>query len=312
MNAALLKSGHCQLFEPVDEKTVLKYKTEVKSEMSCKWLPVPGRAVKPILLVFFVLVLVLPAMADTTNEERDLSSFFGKYSGAFVILDAAHGHWLRHHPDLCRKRVTPCSTFKIPNSLISLETGVASDADFSLPWDGTRYPIEPWNRDQTLRSAFAVSCLWFYQELARRVGSQRMNEWVAKIHYGNCDLSGGVTHFWLSSSLTISPDEQVDFLRRLHTRQLPFSTRSVDIVLDIMTVLRRGQTVYRGKTGTAGDPVKQMATQGWWVGSVCTPKGDYYFATCITGGDNPSGRTARQITENILEDLKVLTSSTEP
>lgn len=266
------------------------------------------RTVKSTLLIWFLLALVFPAMAESTNEERDLSSFFGNYSGAFVLLDAAHGHWLRYHPGLCRQRVTPCSTFKIPNSLISLETGVANGPDFSLPWDGTRYPIDSWNHDQTLRSAFSVSCLWFYQELARRVGRQRMNEFVTRIHYGNGDTSGGITNFWLSSSLTISPDEQVDFLRRLHARQLPFSARSVDILLDIMTVSRQGQIVYRGKTGTAGDPVKQIATRGWWVGSVSTPKGDYFFATCITGGDNPSGRTARQITEAILASLKILSA----
>ena len=73
-----------------------------------------------------------------------------------------------------------------------------------------------------------------------------------------------------------------------------------------MTVSQQGQTVYRGKTGTAGDLVKQIATQGWWVGSVCSPQGSYCFATCITGGDNPSGRTAREITEAILADLKIL------
>ncbi len=263
-------------------------------------------AVRSTLLIWFLLAAAFSVRAETTNEERDFSSFFGNYSGAFVLLDAAHGHWVRYHPDLCRKRVTPCSTFKIPNSLISLETGVASGPEFSLPWDGTRYPIEPWNRDQTMRSAFSVSCLWFYQELARRVGIQRMDAFVSKIHYGNGDTSGGITNFWLSSSLAISPDEQVDFLRRLHARQLPFSARTVDAVLDIMTVSRQGQTVYRGKTGTAGDPVRQIATQGWWVGSVSTPKGDYFFATCITGGDNPSGRTAREVTEAILINLKIL------
>ena len=89
-------------------------------------------------------------------------------------------------------------------TLISLETGVASGPDFSLPWNGTQYPIEPWNRDQTLRSAFSVSCLWFYQELARRVGSQRMNEFVTKIRYGNCDTSGGITNFATSGFETIN------------------------------------------------------------------------------------------------------------
>jgi beta-lactamase class D/lysophospholipase L1-like esterase len=240
---------------------------------------------------------------------NDLSLYFGNYSGAFVLLNASTGEHLRYNPDLCSKRMSPCSTFKIPNSLISLETDVANSTDFSLKWDSTKFPIEAWNKDQTLRSAFSVSCVWYYQELARRIGNERMDEFVKKIQYGNCDTSGGITNFWLSSTLAISHDEQVDFLSRLHNHKLPFSARTVDIVLDIMTVSRQGDTIYRGKTGTAGDPVKGIATQGWWVGSVCGPNGDYYFATCITGGDNPSGKTARQITESILADLKLLSAN---
>jgi len=241
-----------------------------------------------------------------SEKKRDLSSYFGNYSGAFVLLDSSNDKWLRYNPDLCKKRMSPCSTFKIPNSLISLETGVAEDPEFVLKWDGSKQPIEVWNKDQTMRSAFSVSCLWYYQELAKRIGSERMNEFITKIGYGNCDISGGITKFWLSSTLAISPDEQVDFLRCLHTGKLPFSRRSVDTVLDIMTVSKYGDTIYRGKTGTAGDPVKGIAAQGWWVGSICSPKADYYFATCISGGENPSGKTARQITESILTDLKLL------
>ena len=104
-----------------------------------------------------------------------------------------------------------------------------------------------------------------------------MDHWVKAIHYGNEDISGGLTNFWLSSSLAISPDEQVDFLRRLHTRTLPFSTRSIDAVLDVITISKAGGVTYRGKTGTAGDAVKQIATAGWWVGSLSGGKGDYYL-----------------------------------
>jgi beta-lactamase class D/lysophospholipase L1-like esterase len=237
---------------------------------------------------------------------NDLSSHFGNYSGAFVLLNASTGEHIRYNPDLCSKRMSPCSTFKIPNSLIALETCVADSADFSLKWDGKVYPIEAWNKDQTLRSAFSVSCVWYYQELAKLIGVERVNDYLNKIQYGNCDTSGGVTNFWLSSTLAISPDEQVVFLNRLYNHKLPFSSRTVDIVLDIMTVSKQGDIIYRGKTGTAGDAATDKATQGWWIGSINSPKGDYYFATCITGGDNPSGRTARQITESILTDLKLL------
>jgi len=168
--------------------------------------------------------------------ERDLTAEFGSYSGAFTLYDEAQQRWLRYQPEQCRIRSSPCSTFKILNSLIALETGVASGADFTLPWDGTRRSIASWNQNQTLRSAFSSSCVWYYQALATRIGLERYHQIIPKVGYGNNDLKGGVTQFWLQSSLTISPDEQVDFLRRLHARRLPFAAKSVDTVLDIMTL----------------------------------------------------------------------------
>ena len=47
----------------------------------------------------------------------------------------------------------PASTFKIPNSLIALETGVVADPDKEVfKWDGVKRSIEPWNKDHTLRT----------------------------------------------------------------------------------------------------------------------------------------------------------------
>lgn len=254
--------------------------------------------------------LVMRAACAPTAEERDFSDRFGAYSGAFVVLNGARDHWVRYHPERCRQRVSPMSTFKVLNALISLECGVATGPEFTLPWDGVRRSLETWNRDQTLRSAFSGSCVWYFQALAERVGAARMQKWVTAAHYGNMDTSGGLTRFWLESSLKISPDEQVDFLRRLHARQLPFAAHPVDVALDLMTVSKEGATIYRGKTGTAfsGDKAS-AASMGWWVGSVTTGAGGYYFATNITGGDNPSGQTARKITEAILRDLKILPPS---
>jgi beta-lactamase class D len=257
-----------------------------------------------LLLAFLAFALV--ARAETRNETRDFSAYFGAHSAAFVLYDAAQDRWIRHRPDLCRERFSPCSTFKIPNSLIALETGVADGPDFKLSWDGTKHPIPDWNRDHTLRSAYSVSCVWFYQELARRAGPKRMDEWIAKFDYGNRDTSGGPATFWLASSLKISPDEQVKFLHRLQTRRLPVSDKALDTLLDIIIASREGQLVYRGKTGTAGDPVKGIATEGWWVGSISTSQGDHFFATHLTGGENPSGRQARRLTESLLRDLNLL------
>src|SRR3977135_746217 len=80
----------------------------------------------------------------------------------------------------------PASTFKIPNSLIALETGVVGDPDKDVfPWDGVVRSIEAWNRDHTMRSAIAASAVPVYQEIARRIGAERMQKYVDLFEYGN-------------------------------------------------------------------------------------------------------------------------------
>jgi len=93
------------------------------------------------------------------------------------------------------------------------------DSEFVIPWDSKKYPAQDslmpeWNRDHTLRSAIKYSVVWYYSELAKRVGESRMKEWVTKLGYGNKDISGGIGRFWLRSSLLISADEQIEFLNQ--------------------------------------------------------------------------------------------------
>ena len=101
---------------------------------------------------------------------QDLGAHFPGFRAAFVLRDVTGGRTVRHDPARAGTRTGPCSTFKIPNSLIGLETGVIKDASYVLKWDGVRRPREEWNRDHDLRSAMRYSVVWYYQELARRVG----------------------------------------------------------------------------------------------------------------------------------------------
>ena len=255
----------------------------------------------PLTLILTLgCLLIRPTAADEAPEAR-LAKLFAGHQGAFVMLDVSRGTFTRFNPDRCRERFSSCSTFKIPNSLFGLETGVIPDAEYRMRWDGTKHPIEPWNRDHTLRTAIADSVVWYYQKLAAMVGMDRMAKHVRALRYGNQDLSGGLTRFWLESSLKISPEEQVEFLRRLHLRELPFSPRSMENVSEIMKLGETEKGVLRGKTGTAGDPRAGIATHGWFVGSVTRGGSAHVFATHIAGGENPSGRTARRITEEILK-----------
>ncbi|MBR1166713.1 class D beta-lactamase [Bradyrhizobium liaoningense] len=160
----------------------------------------------------------------------------------------------------------PASTFKIPNSLIALESGVVTDPDKDVfPWDGVKRPIEAWNKDHTLRSAILVSAVPVYQEIARRIGEVRMQQYVDAFDYGNRDIGGGIDQFWLTGALRIDPIEQVDFVDRLRRRALPISKRSQDLVCDILPATKVGNSVIRAKSGLLGAE-RGEPSLGWMVG----------------------------------------------
>jgi beta-lactamase class D len=160
----------------------------------------------------------------------------------------------------------PASTFKIPNSIIALETGVVTDPDKDVfKWDGVVRSIEAWNKDHTLRSAIAVSAVPVYQEIARRIGQERMQKYVDLFEYGNRDIGGGIDQFWLTGDLRIDPVQQVDFVDRLRRGVLPVSKRSQDLVRDILPVAKVGDSIIRAKSGLLGAEAGKPQL-GWMVG----------------------------------------------
>ncbi len=118
-------------------------------------------------------------------------------------------------------------------------------------WDGVTRSIEPWNRDHTLRSAIAASVVPVYQEIARKIGPERMQKYLDMFDYGNRKIGGGIDQFWLTGDLRIDPMQQIDFVDRLRRGALPVSKRSQDLVRDIMPVTKVGNATIRAKTGLA-------------------------------------------------------------
>ena len=240
------------------------------------------------------------ATAIPASEVRpELKSNFQGFTGAFVLYDLNLKRYIRYNPERCAERFIPASTFKIMNSLIGLETGIIPDADYVIKWDGTKYDIPAWNQDHTLRTAIQNSVVWYYQELARRVGEKKMQEYVDAAHYGNQDISGKIDTFWLEGGLRISAEEQVEFLKRLYKGELPLSQRSMNIVKEILVLEKTETYQLSGKTGSG-----QRITphESWFVGYLETKGNVYFFATNIEGSDG-SGDKAREIAQNILQNL---------
>jgi beta-lactamase class D len=237
---------------------------------------------------------------------RDLSHHFRPFGveGSFVLYDGATGTWVVHEPERAERGFVPASTFKIPNTLIALETGVIGGVDETISWDGVRREVEAWNRDHTLATAFPASAVWFYQEIARRVGEARMRAWVERLGYGNRSVEGGLDLFWLTGELRISALEQVEFLRRVHDGHLPVSERSLDALREIMHVEERDGAVLRGKTGWGRLDGRQY---GWLVGWVEREGGTAFFALQLDTADPsfPMIRARDAIVRGVLAELEV-------
>ncbi len=240
-------------------------------------------------------------IAPTSQVRPELEKDFQGFKGAFVLYDLKDNRYVRYNPERCTERFIPASTFKIMNSLIGLETGVIPDADYVIKWDGAQNDIPAWNQDHTLRTAIQNSVVWYYQELARRVGEKRMQEHVDAVHYGNQDISGKIDTFWLEGGLRISADEQVEFLKRLYKGELPFSQRSMNIVKEILVLEKTETGQLSGKTGS-GQRISPRVS--WFVGYLETKGNVYFFATNIEGLDG-TGDTAKEISQNILHDLEL-------
>ena len=125
--------------------------------------------------------------------------------------------------------------------------------------------IEAWNKDHTLRSAITVSAVPVYQEIARRIGPERMQKYVDLFDYGNRDIGGGIDQFWLTGNLRIDPMQQIDFLDRLRRGVLPVSKRSQELTRDILTVTKVGDATLRTKSGLLGAE-QGKPSLGWMVG----------------------------------------------
>jgi len=200
-----------------------------------------------------ILLFILLFFADIHSQAADsagLAEMLKTYNGVMVIYNQVNDKYIKFNSGRCDQRFMPASTFKIPNSLIGLETGVIADSNYVIKWNGKPGFIKEWDRDHTLKSAIYYSVVWYYQELARRVGRNKMQYWLNKINYGNNIIGDKVDYFWLDNSLKISANEQVEFLKKLYRGNLPFSKRSLDITKSILPEEDFKNAVLKYKTGT--------------------------------------------------------------
>lgn len=225
-----------------------------------------------------VLTLFFSIIATSHADDADLAKLFQDRGVAGTIVISSLDGKMRyvHNSHRSETRFVPASTFKIPNTLIALEEGAIKNEKEVITWDGKDKGFDTWNKDQNLETAFPVSCVWFYQELARRVGSEKYLTHLKKLGYGNEKTGPNVTTFWLEGDLKISAKEQINFLKKVYEDSLPYSKGNIKLLKKIMIVEENPQFTIRAKTGWA---MRSDPQQGWYVGYVETKGQIWFFAT---------------------------------
>ncbi|MCI4667127.1 MAG: class D beta-lactamase [Bacteroidia bacterium] len=222
--------------------------------------------------------------------------------GGIVIFDEGKRTMHVYNPGRIDSAFLPASTFKIPNSLISLQVGAVADTSEVVPWDSVDRVFKAWNRDHNMASALPVSALWFYQEMARRVGAETMRSYLDTLRYGNRDTTD-IDMFWLNNTLKITPREQITFLEKVYHERVPFEKRHIDAVKKMLILKKTDSYTLMGKTGW-GDIVEPNI--GWLVGWLETKENVYHYALNIDIVDSKDRYARRKIVDNVFKEMGVI------
>lgn len=238
-----------------------------------------------------------------------------------IVAEAGSGRVLHETGD-CESRVTPASTFKIPLATMGFDHGFLVDPQApKLPfvagyadWGGAE-----WRQDTGPAHWMLHSVVWYSQQIARALGVEKLASYARAFGYGNADFAGdpgqnnALERAWISSSLKISPREQIAFLRRLLVRDLPVSDSAMDNTIRIIEshAVGDGWTVW-GKTGSAyprnaNGSFNRSRGWGWYVGWAARDGQFWVFARLTQ--DDGTGGGGRLIRERFLAEWPELARS---
>lgn len=239
------------------------------------------------------------------TEKPEWKRFFeaANVAGGIAVYDLRRNQLQVFDRARLDRGFVPASTSKIIHSLVFLETGALKNAEEVLKWDGVKRSIAVWNQDHDLRSAFKNSAVWFYVESSKRVGQEKMQHYYNLADYGNRSTNGFGKDYWNAGDLRVTMREQIGFLKRLHENRLPFSARSINTVKEIAVLEKTDKYVLRAKTGWSDADAPGV---GWFVGYVTRGADTYFFALEIDMKNAEDAAKRREITGNILRELKII------
>jgi beta-lactamase class D len=253
------------------------------------------------LIPAFLCFILSACSTNNVKEDESLKTYFDSagVNGCFGLFNNSENNFIIYNLSRYRDSAyTPASTFKIVNSLIGIQTGVIRDENMVIRWDGVKRWNDDWNRDLTMKEAFAVSAVPYFQEVARRIGRDTMRIWIDSLGYGNRDISGPIDSFWLNNHLKIKPDEELGLVKKLYFDQLPFFKRTQDIVQSVM--LREQDSNYKLSYKTGWGFPGNGRELGWVVGWIEENRHPYFFVLNI---ESTVPNRVREVRIKLLKDI---------
>lgn len=256
----------------------------------------------PRFLIPVLLCLICIGCSNNNiSEDKGIQNYFDSagVSGCFGLFNNNENNFIIYNlPRYRDSFYTPASTFKIVNALIGIQTGVIRDENMVIKWDGVKRWNEDWNKDLTMKEAFAVSAVPYFQEIARRIGRDTMKIWIDSLGYGNRNISGPIDSFWLNNRLKIKPDEELGLVKKLYFGQLPFFKRTLDIVQSVM--LREQNSNYKLSYKTGWGNLENGHELGWIVGWIEENKHPYFF---VLNFETPQKNLVPVVRMKLLKDI---------
>jgi len=255
-------------------------------------------------ILLFLIFLSLGISAQNKSATHTTDAFKNRnIIGCMSLYNMNERTLTNFNENRCDSAFLPASTFKIINSLIALEEGAVECIDDTIKWDGVNRNWEHWNQDQTMATALKYSVVWFYQELARRVGRANYKKWLEKCNYGNKQIGDELDTFWLKGDIKISAEEQIQFLEKLINNELPFSKKNQESVKQIMLTDSTDNYQIYSKTGWAMRVDRQI---GWLVGFVNTKTNTWIFASNIDIKQKSDAKYRKEIVDEILRQEGII------
>lgn len=267
-----------------------------------------------IVLALFSFSCTEPVKKETVKAPI-VEDHFAGVKGCFLLYNMKTNTFEKViGEENCKEQLPACSTFKVPLAVMAFDSGILKDENVILKWNGKKEVREESNHDHNAKTWMRDSIVWFSQRLTPKLGKAKLQNYLNKFNYGNKDLSAGIKQAWLVSpsaktgALKISGYEQIDFMKKLWTDQLPASKRAMGLTREI-TYLETSANGFKlsGKTGSNFYDKEHKTHLGWFVSHV-EGNGQEYLALTnfsdLAPTDRPSygGMQAKAITKKILSE----------